>query len=172
MYEVPPGVFEPAGAGSFRTLFGDFVKRRFSPGYRNGLLRTFVAFDTVTMSRCILISKGAELVRVPVEHLVFIQAEGNYSHLVTRDGRRTLISYQLGQIEDIIEDQLGDTGGQFLRIGRGLIVNSVFIYQIDITSQRLVLSDCNGCCHELSASKEVLTKLKVWMESELNSVQK
>lgn len=124
------------------------------------------------MTKNIVISRGAELVRVPVEHLVYIQAEGNYSHLVTRDGRKTLISYQLGQIEDIIEDQLGDTGGHFLRIGRGLIVNSMFIFHIDISSQRLVLSDCNGCYHELSASKEVLTKLKVWMESELNNGQR
>jgi DNA-binding LytR/AlgR family response regulator len=76
-----------------------------------------------------------------------------------------LVSFQLGQVEDLIADQLGDGGGQFIRLGRGLIINIHFVYRIDIATQQLVLSDCNGCYHELSASREVLIKLKAYMET-------
>lgn len=124
------------------------------------------------MKKYLIISKGTELLRVPVEHLVYIQADGNYSHVVTRNGRKALVSFQLGQIEDIIEEQLGEGGDSFLRIGRGLIINSTFIYQIDIAKQHLILSDGDACYHELTASKEVLTKLKVWIETDTKTDDK
>lgn len=117
------------------------------------------------MSRFITISKGTEYLRIPADHLVFISADGNYSNVVTRDGKSALVSFQLGQVEDLIADQLGDGGGQFIRLGRGLIINIHFVYRIDIATQQLVLSDCNGCYHELSASREVLIKLKAYMET-------
>ena len=59
------------------------------------------------MKDVLIISKGAELVRVPLCNLVFIQANANYSEIVTLNGKRTLVSFQLGQIEDMIEEQLG-----------------------------------------------------------------
>ncbi len=124
------------------------------------------------MNDVLIISKGAELIRVPLRNLVFIQASANYSEIVTLNGKRTLVSFQLGQIEDMIEAQLGESGGDFLRIGRGYIINSDYIFHIDVTKQRLVLSDGDRFYEELSASKEVLGKLKTWIEAEHNSEKK
>ena len=125
----------------------------------------FVWFNNSLMPKFITISKGTEFLRIPADHLVYISADGNYSNVVTRDGKSALVSYQLGQVEDLIADQLGDSGGQFIRLGRGLIINILFVYRIDIATQDLVLSDCNGCYCELSASREVLIKLKAYMET-------
>ena len=116
------------------------------------------------MSRHIVISKGTELLRIPAEKLVYISADGNYSNVVTQDNRRKMVSFQLGQIEDLIADQLGDDGGNFVRLGRGLIINTDFVYSVDIATQQLVLSDCAGCYHELSASRDVLIKLKAYID--------
>jgi len=113
----------------------------------------------------IIISKGTELLRVPVDRLMFISSDGNYSNVVTQDGRSRLVSLQLGQIEDLISEALGDNFGEFLRVGRGLIININYIYLIDTSRQQLVLSDCAGSWHELTASKEVLTKLKAYVEA-------
>lgn len=113
----------------------------------------------------IVISKGTELLRIPQERLVYISSEGNYSNVVTLDNRRRLVSFQLGQLEDLIGNQLGDEGSCFLRLGRGLIINTEYIYVIDIAKQQLILSDCATCYHELSASREVLIKLKAYIES-------
>ena len=72
---------------------------------------------------------------------------------------------QLGQIEDLIAEQLGDTGGSFLRLGRSLIINTDYIYLVDVAKQQLILSDCKGGWHELTASREVLVKLKAYIEA-------
>lgn len=113
----------------------------------------------------IIISKGTEFLRIPQDKLVYISSDGNYSNVVTADNRQRLVAFQLGQIEDLIGEQLGDQGSNFLRIGRRLIINTDYLYSIDITLQQLILSDCAGCYHELTASREVLIKLKAYIES-------
>ena len=121
------------------------------------------------MSPVIVISKGTELIRVPADRLVYISADGNYSYVVTQDNRSKMVSFQLGQLEDLIGDQLGDSGNNFIRLGRGLIINSNFVYSIDIAKQQLILSDCLDCYHELSASREVLIKLKSYLDALLKN---
>lgn len=118
------------------------------------------------MEKFLVISKSTELLRVPIDSLMYIESDGNYSYIVTRDGRRTLVMSQLGQIEDLLAEQLGDdTASRIVRLGRSLIVNCNYVHIIDITKQRLVLSDCTGSWHELTASRVVLTQLKALIES-------
>lgn len=113
----------------------------------------------------LVISKGTELLRIPAERLVYIEADGNYSHVVAQDGRKAMVSFQLGQIEDLIDNQLGEDGSRFSRVGRGLIINMDFVYSIDISKQTLILSDCLNFRQELSASREVLIKLKSYIDA-------
>lgn len=120
------------------------------------------------MSKTIVISKGTEFYRIPADRLVYAKAERNYSTVVTQDNRETVVSLQLGQIEDLIDNQLGDAGSNFVRLGRGLLINTDFIFSIDTSLQRIVLSDCHGCYHDLSASREVLVKFKAYMEANDN----
>lgn len=117
------------------------------------------------MNKVIVISKGTELLRIPAHRLVYISADGNYSEVVTQDNRKRIVSFQLGQIEDMIGDQLGDEGSNFIRLGRGLIINLDFVYWVDVAKQALILSDCNSCYHELTASREVLVKLKAYLDA-------
>lgn len=119
------------------------------------------------MSKVIVISKGTELFRIPADRFVYAKAEGNYSTVVTQDNRKTMVSLQLGQIEDLIGDQLGDEGNNFVRLGRGLVINTDFIFSIDTARQRIVLSDCHGCYYDLSASREVLVSFKAYLEASI-----
>lgn len=112
----------------------------------------------------IVLSKGTELFHFPMEKLVYIEAQGNYSEIVTLDGRRALVAMQLGQIEDALNSQIGDDCG-IIRLGRGLIINCQYVYKIDIAKQTLYMSDCAGFWKELSASRTVLMQLKTLMES-------
>lgn len=121
------------------------------------------------MNRIIIISKGTELLRIPAQRLVYISSDGNYSNIFTQDKRTWMVSFQLGQIEDIIGSQLGDEGSNFIRLGRGLIINMDFVYSIDISRQQLILSDCHDCYFELSASREVLIKLKAYIDALVNN---
>ena len=118
------------------------------------------------MDKTIRISTKTELLRFPSDRLLFISAEGNYSMIHLEDGSSYLVAYQLGQLEDMITDQLGESGMHFLRIGRSLIVNIHFILLIDVTNKKLIISNCCGQCHSLSASREVLAKVKLYLEND------
>ena len=113
----------------------------------------------------IIISKGTEFLRIPQDRLIYISSDANYSNIVTLDNRKHLVSFQLGQIEDLIGEQLGDKGTNFVRVGRKLIINTDYLFSINITKQILILSDCAGCYHELNASREVLIKMKAYFET-------
>lgn len=117
------------------------------------------------MDKHIIISKGTELLRIPAGCLMFVSSDGNYSNVTTIDGRTKLISLQLGQVEDMLQEQLSDADSNFIRLGRSLIININYIYFIDTSKQELILSNCQGSYHILSASREVLIKLKAYMET-------
>ena len=108
------------------------------------------------------------MLRLPPERLVYISADGNYSNVHTLDGRTQLVSYQLGQLEDLIGEQLGDDGSHFIRLGRGYIINIEYVYLIDVTLKRLVLSDCATFYEEIEPSREVLVKVKAYLDATLN----
>lgn len=121
------------------------------------------------MPQHIVISKGTELHRFPLDALICVTAEGNYSYVSTLDGRETLVSLQLGQIEDLLSQQLGSGNRNFLRVGRGLIINLDYLNHIDVSKQVLVLSDCRRLRKELSASRDALIKVKELVERTLIS---
>ena len=117
------------------------------------------------MGKYIVICRGAEVIRIPASRLVYIEAAGNYSKAYTQDNRYEMLSIQLGQAEELLTRQLKDSDYNFVRLGRSLIVNLDFLFKIDITSQKIVLSDCKDLYCELSASREVLSKLKAYYSS-------
>ena len=113
-----------------------------------------------------IISTSTELVRIAPEKIVYITSDGNYSTLVQADGEMRMLSYQLGQIEEMIARQLGRDSEMFVRIGRGHIINRSFICHINVPRQKLVLSDVATFNHSITASKEALKSLKELIEKE------
>ena len=114
----------------------------------------------------LIISTAIDLVRIAPDKIVFISSDGNYCNLVQVDNETRMLTFQLGQILDMIHEQLGRNDDMFLRIGRGLIVNRSYIYYINIQSQKLILSDNSRFTHTVSASKEALKQLKELVEKE------
>lgn len=114
----------------------------------------------------LIISTATDLVRIAPDKIVFISSDGNYCNLVQTDNETRMLTFQLGQIETMIHEQLGSDGHLFIRIGRGLIINRNYIYYINIQSQKLILSDNSRFTHTVSASKEALKQLKDLIEKE------
>lgn len=119
------------------------------------------------MKKHLILSTTAELVRIAPERIVYIASDGNYSTMMQTDGEMRMLSYQLGQIEKMIADQLGNEGSNFIRIGRNLIINRSYIYFINVQKQKLILSDVAHFSHTMSASKEALKLLKELIEKEI-----
>lgn len=118
------------------------------------------------MKKQLLISTSVDLVRIAPDRIVYIAADGNYSTLVQADKEVRMLSFQLGQIEKIMQSQLGSDGNIFIRIGKSLIINRSFISYINIPRQKLTLSDVATFSHTVTASKEALRELKELIERE------
>lgn len=118
------------------------------------------------MGKNLVFTTSAELIRVPADAVVFIEADGNYSSITLADGGEYVLTVQLGQMEKRISEMVDDGDNRFVRIGKSLIVNRDFITFINPSRQKIVLSDCRAFRQELSASREALRALKDFIEKE------
>lgn len=112
----------------------------------------------------ILVRTSVELSRILTDRIVYVHSDGNYSTFVIANGEERTVTLQLGEIEELMSEQLESNGNNFIRIGRCLIVNYNFIYHINVSRQQLILSDNATFTYTLSASKEALKKLKEYVE--------
>lgn len=116
------------------------------------------------MMNFLIIQTSIDLIRIEPNHIVYISSDGNYSTIVQSDGEMRVVSNQLGQIERMIDTQLGNDGNMFIRIGKSIIINRLYIYYINPQKQKLILSDTLHFSHTVAASKEALKKLKDLIE--------
>lgn len=102
-----------------------------------------------------------EMVRVKVERVAYFEADANYCHVVFTNGAKATLLTSLVNIEKLLSEQFNETASIFIRIGKKVIVNSRFIFQINIQRQKLVLTDfISPNVLELSISKDALKNLK------------
>ena len=121
-----------------------------------------------SMSKQLYISRGTETVYLPLDQILYFEADGNYTSVKTNDGRERVFTYQLGEIAKMIQRILGKDGFRLVRVGRSLIVNLEYVHVIDIAEQVLAISDCAGQYHELSASQEALKELAAMKNDLIN----
>ena len=114
----------------------------------------------------LIISTSNELLRVAASHIIYISSDGNYSNLLMSGGEIRMVTFQLGQIEEMIQQQLPEMRSNFIRIGRSLIININHVYHINISRQQLLLKDRDNT-YTLSASKEALKALKEFIEKNI-----
>ena len=125
------------------------------------------AVSNMNMQSKLIISTSNELVRISPAKIVYISSDGNYSALMQVDGELRMLSHQLGQIEKMIATQLGNDSNNFIRIGKGLIINRAYIYYINTPKQKLILSDAATFNYSVMASREALKQLKDLVEKEM-----
>ena len=120
------------------------------------------------MSETLIISNANELYRIYNANILYICAEGNYSIIVLANGDKTVVSQNLLHCQKMIEKQLKSNASHFIRIGKSLIINKLYIFKINIGRQELVLSNTDmSFSATLSASKEALKQLKRLVETSL-----
>lgn len=109
----------------------------------------------------LLFNTRDELTKVDLEYVVFFEADSNYTHVMLSNGCKTILLISLTEIEHLIDDVLKGQVQPFIRIGKRYIVNSRFIFQINVLKQKLLLTNFNAPhIFTLSISKEALKNLK------------
>ena len=93
------------------------------------------------------------------DQVISIEADGNYCNLHLYNGNEYVLSFQLGQVESIIKEQLSYTNHSFVRVGKSLIINMDELTCVNITKQTLEMNQPSGEKLLFNASREALKKL-------------
>ena len=111
------------------------------------------------MKEKLLIHTVNEAYSFQPDQVICIEADGNYCNLHLSNGNEYLLSFQLGQVESIIKEQLSYTNHSFVRVGKSLIVNMDELLCVNITKQTLEMNQPSGEKLLFNASREALKKL-------------
>ena len=92
---------------------------------------------------------------------MYFEADANYTKVVFSNGVTATLLTSLVHLEKLIAGVLIEKNSIFVRIGKRYIINSAYLFQINVLRQRLVLSDlASPYTATLSVSKDALRKLK------------
>ena len=111
------------------------------------------------MKEKLLIHTVNEAYSFDPNQIICIEADGNYSNLHLSNGNEYLLSFQLGQVESIIKEQLSYSNHSFVRVGKSLIINMDELICVNITKQTLEMNQPSGEKLLFNASREALKKL-------------
>lgn len=76
------------------------------------------------------------LMRVAIDEIVYVKADGNYCDLVLINGRSRKMTFQLHHFEENFK--LLRDGDIFIRVGRSLIVNKNYVQVVDLVDQTII----------------------------------
>lgn len=109
----------------------------------------------------LLFNTRDELIKVDLRHVVFCEADDNYTHIYFTNGVKATLLCTLSNMEQLINEKLRGKVQPFIRIGKRYIVNTSCIFQINTLKKKLILTSFNSPqLYTLSVSKEALKKLK------------
>jgi DNA-binding LytR/AlgR family response regulator len=112
------------------------------------------------MHQRIYFNSRDKLIRLDIQKIVYFEGDGNYTFVVTANKQKVCLTMNLTHTEEALATQLGNNARQFMRIGKRFIVNMNYIYQVDISKQVLMLSDCEHFLFQMPVSKEALKAVK------------
>ena len=109
----------------------------------------------------ICINNRDEMVILFVDNIAYIMADGNYTKICYMGGMTTVLSFGLSKVEAMVSAAYAEgTISPFVRLGRSVIINQLFLYDINILKQHLVLSDCMKNTITLKLPKPLLKNYK------------
>ena len=127
--------FEPSGSGSLLEYFGCIME--------------------------LLFNTRDELIKVNLRHVVFFEADDNFTDIHFSNGVKATILCTLSNMELLINEKLKGKTNPFIRTGKCYIVNTSYIFQINTAKKKLLLTNFYyPQLYTLSISKEALKKLK------------
>lgn len=107
-----------------------------------------------------------ELTVIDSEEIAVVQANGNYSKVLTIYRREIMLTSGISKVEQVLKN-LKEKKSKFVRVGRSLIVNHSFLRKIDLMKQVMVLSG-QGNEIKVNVSKKTL---KIYKDAIAKSIK-
>ena len=119
-----------------------------------------------------MIKTRDELLRLNIEHILYFEADRNYTKLLLSEGIQFTFAVNIGKVEEMMAVQISDPNTELIRVGKSHIVNKKHILQINLPKQKLLLLASEGKPRELTIPKEPLRALKESLEVEVLGLNK
>ena len=119
-----------------------------------------------------MIKTRDELLRINIEHILYFEADRNYTKLLLSEGIQFTFAVNIGKVEEMLTAQISDPNTILIRVGKSHIVNKMHILQINLPKQKLLLLAGEGKPRELIIPKEPLRALKDSLEAEVLGINK
>lgn len=97
------------------------------------------------------IKTSKELHRFRIDDIVYIKADGNYSHLHLISGKEWTLTLQLGKLVDYLQKM---DSKMFVLVGRSLLVNKDYVSYVSPVDRKLLLTDNRQWTIELNAKND------------------
>ena len=107
-----------------------------------------------------------ELTVIDSEEIAVVEANGNYSKVLTIYRREIMLTSGISKVEQVLKN-LKEKKSKFVRVGRSLIVNHSFLQKIDLMKQVMVLSG-QGNEIKVNVSKKTL---KIYKDAIAKSIK-
>ena len=107
-----------------------------------------------------------ELTVIDSEEIAVVQANGNYSKVLTIYRREIMLTSGISKVEQVLKN-LKEKKSKFVRVGRSRIVNHSFLQKIDLMKQVMVLSG-QGNEIKVNVSKKTL---KIYKDAIAKSIK-
>ena len=107
-----------------------------------------------------------ELTVIDSEEIAVVQANGNYSKVLTIYRREIMLTSGISKVEQVLKN-LKEKKSKFVRVGRSLIVNHSCLQKIDLMKQVMVLSG-QGNEIKVNVSKKTL---KIYKDAIAKSIK-
>ena len=109
-----------------------------------------------------------ELLRVDIQNIVYFEADGNYTNIISVNKLKGVVCVNLSQMQKLLSERLLEKASIFARVGKKYIVNLKHIYSINTIRQQIILSDGATFIYQLSIGKDALKELKhVFIENSI-----
>ena len=108
-----------------------------------------------------------ELIIIDLTEVVYMQANGNYTHIVYAEGLKITVSLGISKLESLIPADKNI--GPFVKMGRSLIINQNYLLNINSLKQKVTLIGKGKNVFNLSVPKALLKKYKEQLSQTNNS---
>ena len=109
-----------------------------------------------------------ELVRIDIQNIVYFEADGNYTNIISVNKLKGVVCVNLAQMQKLLSERLLEKASIFARVGKKYIVNLKHVYSINTIRQQIILSDGATFTYQLSIGKDALKELKhVFIENSI-----
>ena len=117
------------------------------------------------MDKDILVFQNRDiLLKVDISNVVYFEADGNFTNIVTRNESTRSVYVNLGRMDSLLKNAALKSAKYFVRIGRYFIVNVRYVHLVDILKKELVLSDNVHFTFKLNCSKEALKQFREFLQ--------